>query len=490
MAGLRRLAHRALVGCLLVGVGVLVVWPSVLGGAAPWPPTLADGGSDGRPRVDAENVSVPPAIATVHRRGVTGAGVDVGVLDVTGFDADHRALAGHVAAARSFADSAGVANGGANRHGTAVAVSVAELAPDATLHLAVAHSPADVEDAVTWFADRDVDVVVAPFNSPRTPDDGSARVSAALSDLRDDGVVVVASAGNFAQSHWRGDLSPTGDGRHRFGDAVRNRVFPAPNGPRWPADAGVWLTWNGSRFPHDLNLELYRLARDGPELVETSRRVTTEARNVEYLGATLPSGEYYLVLDVPERTAPHVDARPRVEVTASGVVLDRTTAGGSVTAPATARGVLGVGAVAPDGEVSAYSSRGPTADGRRGVDVVAPTDSLAGVAALDAPGTSAAAAYAGATAALVESADREGSAAAVERRLTRTAADRGPAGPDAVTGHGRVSPVAAVFGDDAVDGTDAAPDTVVRSDTVARSDTAAVSQLSPTASPLRQNAST
>ncbi|MUV57328.1 hypothetical protein [Halogeometricum sp. CBA1124] len=87
----------------------------------------------------------------------------------------------------------------------------------------------------------------------------------------------------------------------------------------------MWLTWNGSRFPHDLNLELYRLARDGPELVETSRRVTTEARNVEYLGATLPSGEYYLVLDVPERTAPHVDARPRVEVTASGVVLDRTT---------------------------------------------------------------------------------------------------------------------------------------------------------------------
>ncbi|MUV57330.1 hypothetical protein [Halogeometricum sp. CBA1124] len=46
MAGLRRLAHRALVGCLLVGVGVLVVWPSVLGGA-PWPPTLADGGRTG-----------------------------------------------------------------------------------------------------------------------------------------------------------------------------------------------------------------------------------------------------------------------------------------------------------------------------------------------------------------------------------------------------------------------------------------------------------
>ncbi|MUV57327.1 hypothetical protein GJ632_08300, partial [Halogeometricum sp. CBA1124] len=32
--------------------------------------------------------------------------------------------------------------------------------------------------------------------------------------------------------------------------------------------------------------------------------------------------------------------------------------------------------------MSAYSRGGPTADGRRGVDVVAPTDSLAGVAAL------------------------------------------------------------------------------------------------------------
>jgi hypothetical protein len=136
--------------------------------------------------------------------------------------------------------------------------------------------------------------------------------------------------------------------------------------------------------------------------------------------------------------------------------------------------------------------------------VVAPTDSLAGLAALDAPGTSAAAAYAGATAALVASADPSLSAAAVERRLTRTAADRGPAGPDAVTGHGRVSPVAAVFGHDAVDGTDdgtdaddgtdtdadAGPDIVVRSPTIVRSVTPAVSRLPPSASPFRPTTTT
>jgi hypothetical protein len=437
-----------LVGCLVVGVCVLLVWPPPFGGAVPWSGTLAEGRSGHGSAVDARNVTVPPGIAAVHDRGVTGTGVAVGVIDVTGFDADRPALAGHVAAARSFDDTAGVANGGANRHGTAVALSVAELAPDASLHLAVAHSAADVEEATAWFLERDVDVVVAPFNSPATPDDGTARVSIALSRLREAGIVVVTSAGNFAQSHWQGRLSPRADGRHRFAEGVRNRVFPAPNGPRWPASAGLWLTWNGSRFPHDLNLELYRSTRDGPELVETSRRIGTGQRRSEYLGTTLPSGDYYLVLDVPERTLPHVDGRlPRIEVTASGVVFDQVRPEGSLTAPATAHGVVAVGAVAPDGDVSEFSSRGPTADGRRGVDVVAPTGSLSGVAGLDAPGTSAAAAYAGATAALVESADPSRSAAVVERRLTTTATGRGRSGPETATGHGRISPTAAVFGD-------------------------------------------
>ena len=449
MARLRRLSHRALVGCLVIGLGILLIWPSLLGGAASWSGTLMDMRSGEGSRVDAGNVTVPPAIAAVHGRGVTGAGVTVGVLDVTGFDVDHPALAGHVANARSFDDAAGVANRGANRHGTAVALSIAKLAPDASLHLAVAHSSADVEEATAWFIEHDVDIVVAPFNSPGAPDDGTARVSVALSRLREAGIVVVVSAGNFAQSHWQGNLSPTDDGRHRFDEDVRNRVFPAPNGPRWPADAGLWLTWNGSRFPHDLNLELYRHTRDGSELVATSRRISTGQRRSEYLGANLPSGEYYLVLDVPERTLPHVDGRlPHVEVTASGVVFDQAHPGESLTAPATAPGVLAVGAVTPDGDMSEFSSRGPTVDGRRGVDIVAPTDSLSNVVALDAPGTSAAAAYAGATAALIESADPSRSAAVVQRRLTATANDRDQHGPDNVTGYGRVSPVTAVFGGD------------------------------------------
>jgi len=458
MARLRRLTHRALVGGLVLGLCVLLVWPSPLGGPAPWSGTIVDVWSGQDSDVDAENVTVPPGIAAVHDRGVTGSGVTVGVLDVTGFGVDHPALAGHVAAARSFDDSVGVANGGANRHGTAVALSLAELAPDASLYLAVAHSSADVEDATAWFIEHDVDVVVAPFNSPGTSADGTARVSVALSRLREAGVVVVASAGNFGQSHWQGTLAPTDDGRHRFRAGVRNRVFPVPNEPRWPTDAGLWLTWNGSRFPHDLNLELYRFTRDGPELVATSRRISTDRDRSEYLGATLSSGEYYFVLDVPERTMPHVDEhRPRVEVTASGVVFDQTRPGGSLTAPATAPSVVAVGAVTPDGDVSEYSSRGPTSTGRRGVDIVAPTDSLSAVDGLNAPGTSSAAAYVGATAALIKSADPSRSAVAVERRLTSTADDRGQHGPDTVTGYGRVSPVAAVFGDEL--GSSEAPET-------------------------------
>ena len=82
-----------------------------------------------------------PAVAgddleSLHAAGITGESVDVGVVDVTGFDPDHEALSGQVTATRSFGRGESIRNAGHNDHGTAAASLVARTAPDADLHLA------------------------------------------------------------------------------------------------------------------------------------------------------------------------------------------------------------------------------------------------------------------------------------------------------------------------------------------------------------------
>lgn len=433
-----------MVSCLLVGLGVLLAWPSILGGVAPWAGALTTEDRS-TSQIRRGDVVVPSVFESLHQRGVTGSGVDVGVLNVTGFDASHPALSGRVAASRAFGDAA-VRDGTAPRHGTAVAASLGRLVIDASLHLAVAHDAGGVAAASEWLVARDVDVVVAPFNSPGTPDDGTSRVARALPQLRAEGVVVVASAGNFGRSHWAGRLTPTGDGRHQFGaNTTRNRVYPTPWTVDGPVAADIWLTWNGSRFSRDLNLRLYRLGRDAKERVATSSRVPGSDTQREYLQAILPAGQYYLVIDVPERSRPMTDAvAPRIEVTASGVTLGRTTQRESIAAPATARRVVGVGVAEPDDAVYPHSSRGPTTDGRRGVDIVAPATPFANVTALRTPGT-AAATYAGATAVLVIERHPDAPAATIEQRLVRTA-DAKSTQPSVAAGHGHVSPSRAVLG--------------------------------------------
>lgn len=458
-----RLARLCLACCLALGVTLALVGPSTFAAAVSVVP-----GVDATERTDtgvaSDDVTVPPAVERLHRRGVTGDGVAVGVIDVTGYDANHPALDGHVAESRSFGERTS-APPEARRHGTAVAVSLAELAPDASLYLAEADSTEDVEAAATWLLDRDVDVVVAPFNSLGTVDTGDSDLARALTRLRASGVVVVGSAGNFARGHWRGRLNATPSGRHSFDGEVRNRLYSPHVAPDRPVETRLWLTWNGSRFPHDLNLELHRATPTGLERVAVSRRVRTGAVWGERIARTLPPGDYYVVVDVPDRTLRTTDdPSPTVEVTAAAHRFRVATPNGSIAAPATAPGVLAVGAYDATGaRVAAYSSRGPTPDGRRGVDVVAPVGVMAGVEGVPDAGTSAAATHAGATAALVASADDSLSAAAVEDAIETTAADEGPAGPDPVTGHGVIDPSAAVArvasGDDAsAAGRDAAAD--------------------------------
>ena len=120
--------------------------------------------------------------------------------------------------------------------------------------------------------------------------------------------------------------------------------------------------------------------------------------------------------------------------------LQHATVRGSLVAPATAEGVVGVGAWNPvQGRLAAYSSSGPTQDGRQGLDVVATARADDGFR-----GSSVAAARAGGVAALVRAVRPNATPAAVESYLEATARDVGVEGVDARTGGGLLRPERAV----------------------------------------------
>lgn len=140
-----------------------------------------------------------------------------------------------------------------------------------------------------------------------------------------------------------------------------------------------------------------------------------------------------------DRALAYADARGVVLVASAG----NRGCDGCVGYPASDPRVLAVAALAPDGSVAPFSSRGPE------VDVAAPGVEILGAvpgAFAYGSGTSQAVAWAAGAAALVRERDASLPPAAVRARLTENARDVGPAGFDARSGHGALDVAAAIEG--------------------------------------------
>lgn len=375
-------------------------------------------------RIDGEwslgNTRVADGVAAIgatalHARGLTGESVSVGVIG-SGFHPGDAEIAPSVAAYRPFDGT-----GADWRHGTAVASVVADVAPDADLHLAAVGRTTTREEyaaAVEWLEARDVDVIIdagSYFGPPG--DDGIETIAATVAA----DTLFVTSAGNYARRHWQGVhdassgegwVSVAGERQGNFlndGDAFAGRVR-------------VGLQWNGTA-PDDA-YALYLLRRQWGE--DEVMAVATGGGYAD-LRTRVPRGRYYVAIrDV------NASGVTRVEVFANRVLSHRSPAG-SITAPGTVESAFVVGAL-EDGTVASYSSRGA-------VDAVAPASvALSGVT--DTNGTSYAAPYAAGLAALLYQ-EYELSPGATAAVLRESAVDVGPPGVDAAAGHGRLDAMAA-----------------------------------------------
>ncbi|MFD1511840.1 S8 family serine peptidase [Halomarina rubra] len=393
--------------------------------------------------------TVSPGVSVVgadelHAANVTGENVTVGIID-SDFRMSHPAVARTDTTYRAF-DA-----GGDWEHGTAVASVVADTAPDADLRLAAVGpttSPEEYREAVDWLVEGRADVVVDSGSYYAQPGDGTGTLGRIVANVSED-VVFVTSAGNHANRYWAGNYT---DGSFvNFTDTDDRNYLN--DGESFSGAVDVSVRWDGwPTTADDFDVYLYRDYPGGDYAV--AKATGHEGQPFEHLSTTVAEGRYYVGIHAKNVSEPH-----RVELFTSHDLSNRST--GGTTAPASAAGVVTVGAV-DNGTLRPFSAR-------TNVDLVAPDGVALSGASIDG-GTSFAAPYVAGVAALTVDANPEMNATEVRQHLYDTAVDLGVDGIDDGSGHGVVSAagILAATGDDADETSDDTETTPAEADAETR----------------------
>jgi len=334
---------------------------------------------------------------TAHRsqlwntHGLTGAGVKVGVIDVS-FDG-YASLMGselpgtvtarcYAAVGISTSNLADCVSG--DVHGTAVTETIYDIAPDAAFYISNPRTHGDLQTAVDWMIGQGVDVINYSVGWPWDgPGDGTSPFSASPLNTVDTavaaGIVWVNSAGNSARHTWFASYKDSdSDDWIEFttGDLEGNAVVLTAF-----SSYTFQLRWedNWGAATRDLNLYIYDSTGT---VVKASSQEEQSGGPGHYPGEGIlfiptTSGTYHLAIrhfagSVPAWLQLQAFFGPDLAVHTAG------TNGGSITNPAESAspGLLAVGAAnwQTIATIETFSSRGPTPDGRIKPDIVGADD--------------------------------------------------------------------------------------------------------------------
>ncbi|MDH3724164.1 MAG: S8 family serine peptidase [Thermoleophilia bacterium] len=335
------------------------------------------------------------------------------------------------------------AYGNATNHGELVAQTVYDYAPKARYVFANYRTRQDFVRAVDWLAQVRPNIVVHSNSFLEGPFDGTGPEAQAVDRAAAAGILWFNSAGNYAQRHWEGPwVDVDADGALDLGidnewTFERELGMPTTFTLSWESPASA---------TSDLALALERKESDGSwsQVTAADDDQTAGARESErFVGYRDGKGGTFRAR-VTRSSGP-----PPKAITIFSREIDLEGAGGSEDSsqpgPGDAAGAISVGAVDWRGDGrKTYSSVGPTDDGRRKPDLVAPTNTRVQgrSGARRVGGTSNAAPNAaGAAAVLMGTLRKAGldfSAAAVRERLFQRPFDLGDPGFDFRFGAGRV----------------------------------------------------
>ncbi|HKG12239.1 MAG TPA: S8 family serine peptidase [Pyrinomonadaceae bacterium] len=395
----------------------------------------------GQPEVVSQGVSRTKA-SNFFNAGFNGQGVKVAILDL-GFAGYTSRLGSELPSnvtARSFYNSTsgnGDITGGGEKHGTACAEVVHDMAPGAQLYLVNYNTVAEMNAAVQYLVSQGVRVIshsAGFFNSSFY--DGGGPVSAVAGSARASGVLWVNSAGNSARAHWEGFFSDAdGDDFNEFSGTTDETINVSATAGE---DINVFLTWddwNSSTNDYDLYLyfgsPLQVVASSAG--FQTGFQEPTEA--ISYNAAQ--TGTYHIVIK-----RPFFASNLRFELFSSTHDLsEHNVLSTSVLDPACSASSFTAGAVRHDlNTVEPFSSLGPTTSGLRKPDIAGPDGVLTATYGSGGFfGTSASAPHVAGAAALILSQSPSKTASEVQSLLQSNAVDLGPFGADNIYGFGMLN---------------------------------------------------
>jgi hypothetical protein len=375
----------------------------------------------------------------MQQLGQNGAGLKIGIIDLQFSNYQTSINKGELPADTVITDYTGNGTGGGS-HGTNVAEIVHDTAPGAQLYLAKIDTELELQQAVNDMIAAGVKVInhsVAWLGEAFY--DGTGILCDTTNSAETAGILWVNAAGNYRNNHYLGVFSDTdGDLRHEFAAGQNYNTLNLTSGNT------VTLILNWDDYPTtkaNYDLFLYDGNPDaGGILVASSTNNQGNGQfnfphpyeDLEY--TAVKTGTHYIVVTKKNNST----ANYRLTLFSFETSFGLKTQASSLSQPADCASVLAVGATNLSDSPEAFSSEGPTTDGRNKPEISAP-DGVATSLSGGFYGTSGASPHAAGAAALVLAAHPGFSVTEARNALTATAKDVLSTGFDFRTGYGRIS---------------------------------------------------
>ena len=319
-----------------------------------------------------------------NQAGYTGRGIKVGVID-GGFGTFADLMGTEVPVrvhARCYTflgqHTQDLEDCGTSTHGTAVAESVMDIAPEVSLYIADPQSPGDLRDTVEWMIEEGVSVI----NHSRTwlfdgPGDGTSPSSISPLNTVDRavaaGIVWVNAAGNSAQYTWfqRGPFSYSTISVG--GEDVRVINFEASDFKnRFHLSGSLQLRWDDTWGGATRDLDLFLVRPDDDEI--TLGSIDPQSGDDGHNPYERVSAFTRYDIMIARRSGSEPGWIQLLAWQGEGLTFNTPETGSTINPAESANlGMLAVGAAHWNdvSSIQSYSSRGPTPDRRIKPDVVA-----------------------------------------------------------------------------------------------------------------------
>ncbi|MFC1839531.1 S8 family serine peptidase [Thermodesulfobacteriota bacterium] len=381
-------------------------------------------------------------------------------------------------------------------HGTGCAEIIHDMAPDAELHLIKLGDETETWELKDYCVNNEIDIIswsLGTFGSG--PGNGTGPLDEVFDEIREAGVLAVASAGNSGNfsieeegetytlgSHWEGTFYDSDDDLwHEFDKDISYSVYNVIGAyPDWNDEGESetdevtilmrWDDWAGTGIDYDLTLFTHNPSDpedfEIEEISWASQEVDPEtgiqyAPPMEYISVDIRDWESFRYFSIvitrwDEGDPTGINLELYLGGTSAFLPFTSTEAiamsSSSITEPADAESVLAVGAIDymnwAEGPQEDFSSQGPTNDwngspARIKPDIMGPdgVTTFAYTDLKDSPffGTSAAAPHVAGLAALILSAEPDLTVDELQRFIESTAIDmEGESGKDNIFGWGRM----------------------------------------------------